>query len=120
MRMWMVSPNILCVHHLLGEHNELHMLCGCLLKNKSLKGYLKRELIDLSLIEKRHEKLVAEFVNRGYNHKSPMPVLPEKREFGKVNLEKSLGDLLNRCPKCKERYLRWIEEVEELEEKKEK
>jgi hypothetical protein len=32
--MWMVDPRLVCSKHLLGEHVELHMFVGCLLKRK--------------------------------------------------------------------------------------
>ena len=53
MRMWMVNPEILCRKHLLGEHVELHMLVGWIIKGKSIQGYLdtvniKKSLDDLS------------------------------------------------------------------------
>ena len=40
MRMWMVDPKKMCRKHLLGEHVEIHMMVGTLLKGRSIDGFL--------------------------------------------------------------------------------
>ncbi|MFB0561953.1 MAG: pyrimidine dimer DNA glycosylase/endonuclease V [Candidatus Lokiarchaeia archaeon] len=77
MRIWDISPGKLCRNHLLGEHRELHAIWAVLTKGKT--GYSKhpetlRWKDKLKALYLRHEKLVEEMQNRGYNHKSPLDV----------------------------------------------
>jgi hypothetical protein len=78
-RIWDVTPAILCRQHLLGEHRELHALWQILSQDK--KGYAnhpetKRWRGKLAALYIRHERLVAEMTRRGYQHASPLdPVL---------------------------------------------
>lgn len=77
MRIWDVSPSILCRQHLLGEHRELHALWTILTENR--KGYMKhpetiRWVGKLKALYLRHEALVDEMTARGYNHKTPLDV----------------------------------------------
>lgn len=71
MRIWDIDPSILCKNHLLGEHRELHALWAILTQNK--KGYSRhpetlRWVGKLKALYLRHESLVKEMQNRGYNH----------------------------------------------------
>ncbi len=75
MRIWDVSPKILCRQHLLGEHRELHALWTIISENK--KGYSRhpetlRWYGKLHALFLRHEKLVSEMEKRGYHHQSPL------------------------------------------------
>ena len=102
MRMWNVNPEMMCRKHLLGEHFEMHMFVGTLLKNKSLDGYIKKGLVEVHNIEKRHRELAEEMVKRGFHHHSPI------REFtsvtkGKVDSEKNIIELRERCKECRKR-----------------
>ena len=99
MRMWMVDPSLLCRQHLLGEHKELHMLVGCIERGKNLRGYLEKNLVELSEINVRHDQLVKEMSARGYDHQSPLPVVCVSG--GKVDVNKSLLDLKERCKNCR-------------------
>lgn len=101
-RMWMVDPHILCRQHLLGEHKELHQLVGCLLRGRSLQGYVDSGQIECRSISSRHEELVQEMLRRGYRHLSPLPEFPES-DLGSVDREASLKELLRRCPTCRSR-----------------
>ena len=102
MRMWMLPPSIMCRKHLLGEHVEMHMLVGTLQKGISVQGYIDNQLVELEHIRARHQELVEEMIERGYNHKSPLPDYPEV-SGGVVNREENLRDLANRCPDCRAR-----------------
>ena len=104
MRMWMVPARWLCRQHLLGEHKELHMLYGCIIKGKSLKGYIEKGLIQTGSLTSRHNELVLEMEHRGYNHKSPLPVLEGQGQGqGHVNKKASQAELIRRCPACRKR-----------------
>lgn len=99
MRMWMVDPKGMCNQHLLGEHVELHMLVGTLLKGISVVGYVNTGLAETHNIQSRHAELVAEMKARGMNHQSPLPVF-EVKPMGKVDREASLVEMARRCPRC--------------------
>lgn len=101
--MWMVDPRTMCRQHLLGEHVEIHMLVGTLKRGKSIMGFLDGGLVEPQSIQHRHDALVAEMAVRGYNHKSPLPPLPPT-VTGSVDTDKSLEDLLTRCPECRNRH----------------
>jgi hypothetical protein len=101
MRMWLVDPGLLCKKHLLGEHVEMHMFAGSIRKRISLCGYIKKGLVDLRLVNSRHDALAAEMLRRGMKHESkldPIPFLPA----GEVDVENSLAELSRRCSKCRE------------------
>ena len=102
MRMWNVNPELMCRNHLLGEHVECHMFVGTLNKNKNVDGYLKKGLLEIHNIEKRHEQLVKEMKKRGYNHKSPLPNY-KKIKRGKVDVGKNKKELFKRCKRCGKR-----------------
>lgn len=75
MRIWDISPTRLCRNHLLGEHRELHAIWSVIVNGK--KGYAHhpetlRWKGKLRALFGRHEALVAEMSDRGYQHRSPM------------------------------------------------
>ena len=105
MRMWMIDPSLMCRQHLLGEHNELHMLAGCLRLGRSILGYARRGLVDATAVAVRHRELAAEMLRRGFQHHSPLDVVaPVPEEPGQVDPNRSLKELLSRCSRCRERY----------------
>lgn len=110
MRMWMLPPEQLCRKHLLGEHVELHMFAGTLLKQRCIDGFIRKGLLEPASLLARHEALAEEMTRRGYNHTSPLPVehirqvvsqLPEHMQRARVNPVESLTDLLDRCEACR-------------------
>jgi|GEM_PF-697546 len=101
MRMWNINPKILCRQHLLGEHVEMHMFEGTVKKGISIQGYIDKGLINPSEIKKRHNELVEEMKNRGFNHNSPIEINIKKKN--PIDKDKSLSELLERCKKCKKR-----------------
>ena len=127
MRMWMVDPSKMCRKHLMGEHVELHMLEGWMLKKKTLSGFVEKGLIEPLSIGVRHTDLAYEISLRGYNHSSPLKLesheprgeglssllsyLPDDDFFGKVDPEKSIRDLCLRCPDCERGFFPEIYEV---------
>jgi hypothetical protein len=105
--MWMCNPKILCSRHLLGEHLECHMFVGAIKKKTSLVGYVKNNLLEIKSLIERHKQLANEIKN----HKSPLSefdfsYLRSSIIDYKINKDKALNDLLNRCPKCKEKFLK--------------
>ena len=101
MRMWMINPRLLCRNHLLGEHNEIHKLVGCLRLNRSIRLYLEKGFLEPQNIISRHNQLANEMLRRNYQHKTPIDVLTTQH-IGKVNRNKSVMDLISRCKVCKE------------------
>ncbi len=109
MRMWMVDPKIMCRHHLLGEHAEIHMLVWNIDRKRSVKGYLDKGLLETHNLYARHAELAQEFRRRGYQHNSKLDVKwKHVKKEGSIDKKRSLADLLNRCVECKERYLNSI------------
>ena len=108
MRTWMVNLKIMCHHHLLGEHRELHALAGTLLKGNSIQGYIDNNLVEIQSIIPRHEAIVEEMIVRGYKHRSPLidsqlvfEHLTEEQFNFKVDRESSFNDLYSRCEMCR-------------------
>lgn len=111
MRMWMIPTTILCRRHLLGEHNELHMLAGSLLRGRRLDGFLAKRLLEPSALRERHDDLAAEMTARGYRHASPLPPFEQALlqyseeiravlDHTRVDREQARRDLAARCPLC--------------------
>lgn len=105
MRMWLVNPKIMCRKHLLGEHLEAHMFIGHMKKRKSIKGFLKNNLLQINEIYNRHEELVNEMKIRGYKHNSNLEIIDLNyyKEFFSIKINKLLSklDLENRCNECR-------------------
>lgn len=106
MRVWDVHPKHLCRKHLLAEHRELHGLWNILTKHKGQGGYSRhpetlRWVGKTGALFARHEKLIAEFAKRGYNHHSP---LDEKLAEGSrsqtvfINTIKEQKEILKKKP----------------------
>lgn len=79
MRVWDIHPQYLCSKHLLGEHRELHGLWNILTIHNGSGGYskhpeTKRWVGKLKALYNRHELLVMEMRQRGYNHNSPLDI----------------------------------------------
>ena len=105
MRMWNVETGLLCRNHLLGEHLEVHLFVGSILKDKSLNGYLNKGLLEVHNLTKRHNEIVKELKKRGYKHNSKLPKF-KSFKAGNINIEENVKELCFRCVKCRERYLR--------------
>ena len=101
----MINPKIMCRQHLLGEHVELHMFIGSIIRGYNLDGYVKNNCLEYKAMFTRHEALVKEMKRRGYNHKSPLlnPIrftYPDYILNSKVDIKQSLKELLRRCDEC--------------------
>lgn len=73
MRIWDISPSLICNRHLLGEHRELHAIWAIITEGK--KGYrhhpeIKRWQGKLKALFLRHEEIVTEMKARGFRHAS--------------------------------------------------
>jgi len=107
--MWMIDPRLMCAKHIRGEHSEVHGIVGMLTKaptSPQLKGLIDAGLCELDNLGSRHEALVAESKVRGMpmgtEHGSPL-IQPQVDKIGQVDREKSIKDLIERCPECKAR-----------------
>lgn len=112
-RQWMIPPEFMCRQHLLGEHKEIHQLIGTLKKGYNIQGYIKNNCIEITSIKKRHDELVDEMKNRGYNHKSPIDYtqqeiidnftkhLTNEQILYKIDIDSSFDDLMCRCKDCR-------------------
>jgi hypothetical protein len=98
MRMWMVNPKFLCRKHLLGEHVECHMFAGTIIKGRCVNGYLKKGLLEMHNLNKRHDILAEEMQSRGYVHKSPL--IQIDKEGGCVDVVANKEELSKRCVEC--------------------
>ena len=102
MRMWNVPPEVMCQKHLCGEHVEMHMLVGTILKGISIRGYVAGGLVETARIAERHELLSREMTRRGYRHLSPLPAFSTPAA-GAVDRAANLVELARRCPACEKR-----------------
>ena len=109
MRLWMIDPKLLCTHHLLGEHSEIHKHRHIFVKHYSIAGQIFPIVqIEPASMESRHDEIVIEMQRRGFKHSSlykqpDISYLPVDQQNVKVDLDYNLKDLYNRCDKCRER-----------------
>jgi hypothetical protein len=103
--MWMLPPEIMCNKHLLGEHHEIHMLEGCLLKGKSVEWALYGMVFPMAA-PLRHEAIVKEMLRRGMLHSSILraSIFPsyEKMPYFLEDTEHNRAELYMRCVACRE------------------
>ena len=109
MRQWHVDPRILCRQHLLGEHNEHHLMVSSIQRKHSFAGYIRNNCIAPSTINQRHNSIALEMEKRGYKHASPLKdhdisYMPVEHRNYVVDAASSLVDLIQRCPECRKRY----------------
>jgi hypothetical protein len=82
------------------------MFVGAISHGRSVKGHLEKGQLEVHSLYARHGELVEEMKRRGYRHCSDLDTkwrTVERR--GSVDKEKSLEELLKRCPRCKHRYV---------------
>jgi hypothetical protein len=101
----MVDPRMMCRSHLLGEHNEIHMLVGALKLKRRLDRYFENNCLEIRSIRRRHSQLAKEMQKRGYRHDSPLlrfsaDYLGEQQAI-RVDAERSRQDLTRRCRRCR-------------------
>lgn len=102
----MIDPEKMCNQHILGEHNELHMLVGTVNNHPHgeavIEGLVEDGMIEPQNIEERHAELLVSMVKRGFNHDSPLDDFSTGVR-GSVDKERSRSELRERCSDCKER-----------------
>lgn len=112
-RQWLVDPKLMCDQHLLGEHNEHHMLVEAIRKHEHgaaiAEGHGKKGQVDTSKLQERHDELVEEMESRGFNHKSPMDY-EDELGFGDVDVDRHQTMLADKCEDCRKRILAASEE----------
>lgn len=110
MRIWDISPRLLCANHLNGEHRELLGLFNILVEDKD--GYrqhpeTQRWVGKLPALFKRHLDILDEADRRDYNYKrleTPEDMEGTSRQAEYVNTpEEQLELLKDKCEKCKKR-----------------
>lgn len=99
MRMWGVNPRLMCAKHLLGEHVEMHMFKGTIIKGRSIQGYVENHLVEVHKIKERHDELALEMTQRGYAHNSPLEEFKMWKE-GTLDRNENLKELSRRCDMC--------------------
>ena len=112
MRMWMMSPEILCRQHLLGEHNEQHAFLGHFKLKRRVDGYIKNNLLEPNALKERHNIIANEMIRRGYHHSKDLDFnedevysyMGEEYRNHKIDKKAALVELLRRCPVCKLRF----------------
>lgn len=109
MRMFNVDPKNMCNQHLLGAHQECHVMAAMVLKGGtlhrgSLSGLARTGKMAVHLIVEEHSQLEYEMTRRGMK---PVAVFPDIEELlweeGQVNRNESLVTLYIRCEGCRER-----------------
>ncbi|MDD2201977.1 MAG: pyrimidine dimer DNA glycosylase/endonuclease V [Firmicutes bacterium] len=101
--MWNVHPRLMCRKHLLGEHVEMHMFAGTLVRGMSIQGYIDGGLVEVENIRRRHDELAEEMKARGFKHASPLRDDCPTFCAGRVDAKANIIELARRCPECAER-----------------
>lgn len=97
----MIDPKLMCSKHLLGEHFEIHKAVGNLEHSgKWVRSLAEKGFLEPSSFKSRHDELVNEMIRRGYDHFTPLSVNRFSNLPGKVDVDKSMKDLLDRCKEC--------------------
>ncbi len=97
----MVDPRTLCRAHLLGEHVECHMFLATFRLGRSLAGYVRDGLVELSALKRRHDELAREMGRRGYRHRSPLAPGRRLPALGRVDPAANRRELARRCRECR-------------------
>lgn len=108
MRMWMINPELLCDQHLLGAHGEIHKFKHSFEKKHNMIKRITLGQIEPKAMKEEHDRLVLEMEKRGMKHNSPYELpdlnyIPQEYLDMKVDADKSIEDLKDRCFKCEEK-----------------
>ena len=86
------------------------MIVGHLQRKRKVDKYITNNCLELRSIQTRYAEIKREKQKRNHKKFKPLPLdfdisyLPLEQQNYKVDRERSLLDLLNRCERCKERY----------------
>jgi hypothetical protein len=85
------------------------MFAGHLIRKRKITNYIAFNLLEPKSLAQRHNVLASQMRARSMSHKSPLPrfsisYLPKAQRDYKVDVEKSLKDLIKRCPNCRKRF----------------
>lgn len=109
MRMWMIPAECLCNKHLGGEYAEIFKHRHNFVKRHNISGRIFPIVqIEPENMSRRVEELRLEALNRKLNFKAQyiqpdLSYLPDNQRYAKVDITISIRDLIERCPKCKEK-----------------
>ena len=104
MRMWGITPILMCSQHITGEHNEIHKHLPHLYQGRKIDGrYSGPPQIQLNALQSRHDELAM-----CLNHNSPLTVDADRIKANypqyydvAVDVGHNMLDLYARCPKCR-------------------
>ena len=106
MRVWDLSPEMLCDKHLGGEHREIHAVYNILTMGHS--GYshhpeTKRWAGKVDALVRRHDTIAREMVRRGVNHKSPLTSIGDMDTQDKLvnTIEEQITRIRSKGCKCR-------------------
>lgn len=68
----------------------------------SIDDHAEQGQVDISKIQERHDRLMVEMEERGFNHESPL-AYEDDIDAGSVDREEHLTVLQERCAACRER-----------------
>lgn len=113
--MLLCDPKILCVKHLGGEYRELFTFVGNLKRQISLDGYFANNCLEPTSIQSRYEELRTELLRRAKLADRTLKPKPLNfnpslldylgpKKFTKIDHDKALHNLLQKCPKCRKRF----------------
>lgn len=87
-----------------------YLVCICSTEKQYKKdNYIKNNCIEPKSMQQRHDDLVIERHRRGMVAKGTfiapdISYLPEYQQNYKIDVDKNLKLLINKCPECKKRY----------------
>ena len=95
---------MMCRSHLLGEHNEIHMIVGAIRLKRRLDRFFEHNCLEIRAIKRRHNALAKEMRRRGYRHQSPLPRYSAAylgaQQAIKIDVDSARFELIRRCPDC--------------------
>lgn len=108
MRMWSISPSLLCDRHLLAEHREIHMLRGYIHRPGHagmIRGMMEKSLLLPYDLVVRHNLIAKEFRNRGFRHRTTLTPYETQEDYGDgfICPLVTAVELVRRCLDCRSR-----------------
>jgi len=105
--MWLCNPKHLCNKHLNAERYEIIKAVGNLRNTgRWANSLIKKGFLEPQNFRSRFDALTHEMLERGMNAGAVLNLDGIEITKGKVDRNKSLLDLINRCPECRGRFFR--------------